>query len=104
MLSEKGIDIFGIPSVITSDQGPQFVSAYFKTLCSRLGIRQAHSQVRRPQGNGRAEAAGKVLYHLLRKIHEADKINWVEALPRAVRLHNNAPNATGLSPYQILFG
>ena len=26
MLIEKGIDIFGIPSVITSDQGPQFVS------------------------------------------------------------------------------
>ena len=50
-----------VPALITSDQGAQFVSQWWRTVCSRLGIRQAYSQARRPQANGRAETAGKTL-------------------------------------------
>ena len=31
-------------------------------------------------------------------------VNWVEALPRVLRIHNDSPNDTGYSPYQVLFG
>ena len=31
----------GVPSVITSDQGPQFVSQWWLTMCGRLGVRCA---------------------------------------------------------------
>ena len=104
LMMERSWDIFGIPSIITSDQGPQFSGKWWRTMCARLGIRQAFSQAHRPQGNGRAEVAGKSLFALLRKMHATQQINWVEALPRAIRLHNNAINDSGLSPYQILFG
>ena len=29
---------FGIPSVVTSDQGPQFAGAFWRTLCAQLGV------------------------------------------------------------------
>ena len=48
----------GIPSVITSDQGPQFTGKFFNAFCSLLGIRQAFTQAYRAQANGRAERAG----------------------------------------------
>jgi transposase InsO family protein len=52
----------GVPAVVTSDQGAQFVSSWWKAMCARLGMRQVFSQAHRPQANGRAETAGKVLY------------------------------------------
>jgi len=33
-----------IKSIITSDQGPQFISGLRRSICSRLGVRQAFSQ------------------------------------------------------------
>ena len=96
--------MFGVPEVITSDQGQHFVGAWWRTMCARLGVRQAHGIAYRSQTNGRAEVAGKTLIHLLRKLHTEHGLNWVEALPRVLRHHHDAVNDTGLSPYQILFG
>jgi len=68
MLFQKWIDMGGrIPSVITSDQGAQFIGAWFKTMCSQLGIRQAFSQAYRAQANGRAERAGRQIIDWLEK-------------------------------------
>ena len=61
----------GIPTTVTSDQGAQFVSQWWLTMCARLGIRAAFSQSHRPQANGRAEVAGRVLNNVLRKIVNA---------------------------------
>ena len=104
LMLDDGWNIYGIPSVITSDQGPQFTGAWWRTLCQRLGVRQAFSQAHRPQANGRAEVAGKTLITILRKLNAEKEINWVEALPRALRIHHDMPNNSGLSPYRIVFG
>ena len=95
---------FGLPSCITSDQGPQFAGQWFRTMCARLGVRQAFSQAYRPQANGRAEAAGKQLIMQLRRLHAEEKVNWVEALPRALRHIHDRVGPSGLSPYQIILG
>jgi hypothetical protein len=95
---------FGIPQVITSDQGPQFVSAWFETLAALLGIRHAFSHAYHHQANGRAEMAGQQILEKLRKLHADQGINWVEALPTVLRQVHDTPGESGLSPYQILFG
>ena len=43
MMMDHGWDMFGIPQVITSDQGANFAGRWWKTMCARLGIRHAHS-------------------------------------------------------------
>ena len=80
----------GVPSIITSDQGPQFISAWWETMCARLGVRQAFSHAYFPQSNGRAEVAGRVLKDMLRKMHNEEGINWVVAPLRALKIHHDA--------------
>jgi hypothetical protein len=79
---------FGIPSIISSDQGSHFVSAWWRNLCASLGIRVAYAQAYHHQANGRVERAGQQIMEILRKMH-TDKKNWVEALPQVVyRIHD----------------
>ena len=95
---------FGIPSIISSDQGSHFTSTWWSTLCSLLGIRQAFSQAYHHQANGRVERAGQQLLEILRKLHAEQKINWVEALPQTTDRIHDVRGEGGLSPYEILFG
>ena len=105
LLLEGGWGEAGIPAIITSDQGVQFTSQFFRTICARLGIRQAFAQAYRPQANGRAEVAGKSLITTLRKLQADHEINWVESLPRVLRLRHDLPDPhTGFSPYNLVFG
>jgi hypothetical protein len=95
----------GIPSIITTDLGAQFVGAWWRCICSRLGIRVAYSQAHHHQANGRAEVAGRVVQDVLRKLLVDRDQNWVEALPRALRiLHDMVNPVTKLAPYEIVFG
>ena len=96
---------FGVPSIVTSDRGPQFAGAWWRTLCAGLGIRVSHAHAYHHQANGRAEAAGRQLRVMLRKLHAEERgINWVEALPRALRNIHDRRGEAGLSPYEIVFG
>ena len=95
---------FGIPRVITSDQGSHFVNAWWQTMCAKLGIRHAVSQAYHHQANGRAEMAGQQLMEKLRKLNAEEEINWVESSPVVLDRHHDLPGESGLSPYQILFG
>ena len=96
---------FGVPSVVTSDRGPQFAGAWWRTVCAGLGVRVAHAHAYHHQANGRAEAAGRQLRVMLRKLHAEERgLNWVEALPRALRFIHDRRGEAGLSPYEIVFG
>ena len=103
-MMDDGWNVFGVPHIVTSDQGPQFAGMWWKTMCRRLGIRQAFSQAHRPQSNGRAERAGQQIMKILRKMNVGEGINWVGALPHALRLYHDCPGPTGWSPYEIVFG
>ena len=97
--------MFGRPTTITSDQGSNFVGQWFHTLSAQMGIFQAFSEAHRPQANGRAEVAGRYIFHIMRKLHASEgNFNWVESLPRVLRMHNDVEGWLGYSPYQILIG
>ena len=104
LVMENGWETFGVPSIITSDRGAQFVGQWWKTMCARLGVRQAFSQAYRHQANGKAEVTGRVLKGFLRRIWVEEEINWVEALPRVLRVYHDLPGESGLSAFQILLG
>ena len=95
---------FGIPSIITSDRGPQFAAAWWNTLCAQVGVRRAYAQAYHHLANGRAEVAGRELKKILGKMTEEEAANWVEMLP-VVRQHmHDVPGPTGLTPYEIVYG
>lgn len=53
--------IYGIPQIILSDCGSQFLSETFKSVCKLLGIKHTHSTSFRPQSNGSNERSHKSL-------------------------------------------
>ena len=46
---------YGIPDTILTDNGSQFVSEFFKTICYVLGIRRKTTTAYHPQTNGQAD-------------------------------------------------
>ena len=86
LVMERWVDRFGAPREICSDRGPQFVSQYFQTLCSKIGARSTMCLAGRHQRNRKAENTGKQLRRAVAKALTLKKgTNWVEVLPAVVR-------------------
>ena len=73
-------------------------------MCAHLGITHIYTQPCHHQANGRAERAGQQVMEVLRKLHTDRKINWVETLPRVLRIIHDTPGECGLSRYEVVFG
>jgi hypothetical protein len=97
---------FGIPKMIVTDNGPQFVSQEFQALCNRYGIELHHSSPYYPQGNGQAEATNKTLINIVRKTTERHKASdWPEKLIEALWAYRTSIRTpTGETPYALTFG
>lgn len=97
--------IYGIPQVILSDCGSQFLSETFKGVCKLLGIKRIQSTSFRPQSNGSNERSHKSLIEYLRSYVAADLSNWDHWVKYATFVHNTTPHsATSYMPFQLLFG
>ena len=48
--------------------------------------------------------AGQQVQEILRKLNVDHHVNWVEMIPKVLRLLHDAPGESGLSPYEIIFG
>jgi transposase InsO family protein len=57
----------GIPEILLTDNGPQFVSVDFASFCDLYGITHVTSSPYWPKGNGKAESAVKVMKALMNK-------------------------------------
>ena len=58
---------YGIPKVLVSDNGPQFVSFQFKEFCKVYDIKHTPSSLEYPQSNELAENSVKTAKRLLKK-------------------------------------
>ena len=97
--------IYGIPQIILSDCGSQFLSDTFKSVCKLLGIKRTHSTSFRPQTNGSNERSHKSLIEYIRSYVDTDLSNWDQWVKYATFVHNTTPHsATNYMPFQLLFG
>lgn len=93
------------PESIHSDQGRQFTSELLKQVANLLDIRWTMTPAYNPKSNP-VERSHKDLKNALRALtKEHPDQDWEEVLPQALfaaRMSQSA--ATGLSPFQLLFG
>ncbi|SJL07261.1 uncharacterized protein ARMOST_10604 [Armillaria ostoyae] len=95
----------GMPQVVISDRGPQFVSAFMKELYRMLDITQNASTAFHPQTDGQTERVNQEVEKYLRIFINYHQNDWTDWLPLAEFAHNNrAHSATGKSPFMILYG
>lgn len=91
---------FGIPSILCSDNGPQFVNAEMECFARDWGFCHVTSSPYNPKSNGMAESAVKVIKQLLKKCNESN-----QDLYKGLLAYRNTPlTASTKSPAQLLMG
>ena len=98
--------LFGRPDQIVSDRGPTFVSSFWKTLCSILGISLSFSSGYHAQTNGAADRSNQSIEGLVRIFTSHSHSDWDSALPLIEFELNTAPKRSlgDISPYMALYG
>ena len=106
-VAEGLVEVFsrtGLPRVLLSDQGTQFMSGLMKELCCRLGIARITTSTYHPQSNGCLERLHGTLTPMIRKAAE-EKLSWPEQVKYALFALRGMPaRDTGFSPYEIVYG
>jgi hypothetical protein len=90
----------GVPSHITSDRGAEFVSHFFRSLGTLLGIRLHFTSGYHPQADGQTERVNQTLEQYLRIHCNYQQDDWSDWLPIAEFAYNNAESAaTRTTPF-----
>ena len=96
---------FGVPKSIHSDQGKNLVGNVAKMFYEKIGISQSTTTAYHPQGNAYCERSHRFLMDTLAKLTREEQKQWPRYLSAAVLAFNaNTSAATGLSPYECVFG
>ena len=95
----------GPPYEIHSDQGTQFTSEVFKTLCDLLGIDKSQTVPRNPASDGICERFNRTMQQVLSTLMLEFAWDWDELLPFVTMAFRSAKaSATGFSPNFLLLG
>lgn len=95
----------GMPQVVISDRGPQFVLKFMKELYQMLDITPNTSTAFHLQTDGQTEQANQEIEKYLRIFISYRQTNWSEWLPLTEFAHNNwVHSTTGKSPFMVLYG
>jgi transposase InsO family protein len=95
---------YGLPEILVSDNGPQFVSRELENFCSQNGILHRTSAAYKPATNGQAERVVQILKVALRQA-AVTKQNVDILLARYLMMYRNTPHCTtGESPAMLLMG
>ncbi|XP_074328374.1 uncharacterized protein LOC141666282 [Apium graveolens] len=96
---------FGIPMVLISDNGPQFVGSDFEAYLKELGIRHRKASVAHPQGNGQVEVTNRTILRGLEKRLEDSKKNWPDELPKVLwSYRTTSRTGTDETPFKLAYG
>lgn len=105
ILVEKFFVHYGLPARIHSDQGRDFESRLIKELSGILGIRKSRTSPYHPQGDPQPEHFNWTLLSMLGTLDPAQKSQWSQSISQLLHAYNCTKNeATGYSPYYLLFG
>ena len=96
--------MFGIPSVIKSDNGPPFQSQEFCKFCQHLGIKHRKITPYWPQANGEAKRFMQTLNKAVRTAVVENK-DWRTELNKFLRNYRATPHtSTKIAPSEALMG
>ena len=94
----------GPPLSLRTNNGPQFVSEYFKKYLEENGIEHRRTTPLWPQANGEIERQNRSILKRLR-IAQAEGRNWRAEIDNFLMMYRSTPHSTtGVSPAELLFG
>lgn len=103
-LNEQVFHNFGVPEIIHSDNGKQFISKDFQNMIENYGINHIRTPVYSPQSNA-AERVNQSIITAIRTYLKNDHREWDLNLPCIeTALRTAVHTATGVNPFFALFG
>lgn len=101
----KFFSIFGMPRVIQSDQGTNFLSKIFQQVLRTLNIQHVVSSAYHPESQGALERWHQTLKSMLRKYCLQTENDWDEGIPFLLFAAREAnQESLGFSPAELVFG
>jgi len=102
---QRIVCLHGVPKMIISDHGTQFVACFWEQLQTALGTPLIRSSAYHPQTDGQTKRVNQILEDMLRVcVIHYDK-NWDKCLPLAEFSYNNSYQASlKMAPFEALYG
>lgn len=95
----------GIPEIVATDRGTNFVSALTQEMFRRIGASPRFSAPGHPSSNGLVERFNRVLKNMLHHVIREEPRQWHKVIPFLLWAYREVPNSTtGISPFQLLYG
>jgi transposase InsO family protein len=86
--------LHGLPRLMVSDRGPQFVTEFMRELYHLLGIKVSASTAYHPQSDGQTECVNQELEQYIRVFVNEHQDDWDTLLPLAEFVYNNHTHST----------
>jgi transposase InsO family protein len=95
---------FGIPQILTTDQGTSFVSKVVRKFTELYKIKLFNSSPYYAQANGQAESSNKTLIKLIKKKIEKNPRRWHAVLSEALWAYCISRHcATKVTPFELVY-
>jgi transposase InsO family protein len=97
--------LHGVPKMIVSDRGSQFVARFWEQLHASLGTHLIHSSAYHPQTDGQTERVNQILEDMLRACVMEYPSSWDKNLSWAEFSYNNSyQESLKMVPFEALYG
>lgn len=96
---------FGCPLEVHTDQGCNFDSNLFKSMCEALQIAKTRTSPYHPSSNGQAEIQNRLILQFIRCFSGDKPDQWDKCLPfLSMAQHSNVNRQTGFTPNRLMLG
>ena len=96
---------YGCPLEIHSDQGRQYESSLFSSVCKLLEIHKTRTTPFHPRSDGMVERANRTFKDMLSKYIQQDQTDWDEHIDFLTMAYNNTPHeSTDVSLHRMVYG
>ena len=97
----KFFTFVGLPKLVQSDQGSNFMSGIFQQVMHELGIKQYRSSAYHPESQGALERFHQTLKNMIRSYCFDTEKDWDEGINLLLFAVRESPY---FSPFQLVFG
>ena len=94
----------GMPASVVSDRDKVLLARFFDTLFKRLGLKLPHSTAYHAATDGKSERALRTTKQWMKAFCDAAPKDWDLMLPLAELALNSQPGASGVAPFELLYG
>jgi hypothetical protein len=96
--------LYGVPKMIISDRGSQFVARFWEQLHASLRIHLIHSSTYHPQIDGQTKRVNQLLEDMLRACVMENQSSWDKHLPLVEFSYNNSyQGSLKMAPFKVLY-